>query len=112
MKYTVERVMQGIINYADAEVMGKLPTSGKWVMGTVIGMASNKARNVVDSLKENPIVSMLGIVDEDDMIDVEEFLSALHSSADKYGNLILDVPLVGRMTFTSSDVDHLRNYIV
>lgn len=112
MKYTIERVMQGIIDYADAEVMGKLPTSGKWVMGTVIGMASHKARTVADSLKENPIISMLDIIDENDMIEVEDLLDALKTSADRYGNLTLEVPMVGRMTFTSSDVDHLRNYIV
>lgn len=110
--YTVERVMQGLSNYIDAEVMDKLPSSGRFVMGTVMGMANGKAHTVVEQLKENPVVSMLGIVDESDHIDAEALIEAMRTSADKYGSIMLEVPLVGRLTFTSTDIDHLRSYIV
>ena len=112
MMYTIERVMQGITSYLDAEVMDKLPTSGKWVMGTVVGMASHKAHTVVESLKENPVVSMLGIIDEDEHIDADALLDSLKTSAERYGNVTMEIPLVGRLTFTSTDIDHLRSYIV
>ena len=112
MRYNSEQVLNGLISYADHEIIDKLPTTGKWVVGTAIGMMSNKAEMFVDNLKSNAIVQMLGIVDEDGMIDADALISSMKSSADKYGKISVDVPLIGRLSFSSSDVDSLRNYIV
>lgn len=111
MKLNTEQVMQGLINYADNEVMGKLPTSGKWVAGTAIYLASNKAQQVINMLSENTIVKMLGIIDENGMVDTDALLTAMKSSADRYGNLTVDVPMIGRLTFSSADVEHLGTYL-
>lgn len=112
MKYNSEQILNGLISYADHEIIDKLPTSGKWVVGTAIGMMSNKAEVFVENIKANTIVQMLGIVDEDGMIDADTLISAMRSSADKYGKISVDVPLIGRLSFSSSDVDSLRSYIV
>lgn len=112
MKYNSEQVIQGLMNYADSEVMGKLPTSGKWIVGTAMGLAANKTDRVIDMLKGNAIVQMLGVMDDDGMIDVDAVMTAMKTSADKYGKFTVDVPIVGKLTFTSADVDSLRNYIV
>lgn len=106
-----DQVINGLIKYADAEIMGKLPTTGKWIAGTAIGIASNRANQIVDVLKENTIVRMLGIIDEKGDIDVDTLINAMKESANKYGKLTVDVPMIGRLTFSSSDVDMLRNYM-
>lgn len=111
MKYNSDQVINGIIMYADNEVIGMLPTSGKWIMGTAIGLASNKAANMVEVLKDNAIVKMLDIVDNDGMIDVDTLISAMKNAADKYGKLTVDVPMIGKLTFNSSDIDRLKSYI-
>lgn len=112
MNYTVDQVMTGIINYADSEIMGKLPTSGKWIMGTAIGLATTKTNNIVDALRENTIAKMLGIIDDNGNVDVDALISAMRQAADKYGKVSFDVPMIGTMTFSSSDVDRLRTFIV
>lgn len=111
MNHTPEQVINGLISYADNEIMNKLPTSGKWIMGTAIGLASNKVSNVVDSLVNNSIVKMMGIVDDDGRIDTEALIEAMKMSADKYGKITFDVPMVGKLTFSSADIDSLRTYI-
>lgn len=111
MKLNAEQVIQGVVNYADNEVMAKLPTSGKWVVGTAMYIASNKAHNVVDTLSNNMIVKMLGVVDDDGMIDTDMLITAMKTAADKYGNLSVDVPMIGRLTFSSSDIDNLGLYM-
>lgn len=111
MKLNGEQVIQGIVNYADNEVMAKLPTSGKWVMGTAMYLASNKAHNVVDVLSTNVVAKMLGIVDDEGMIDTDALISAMKEAASKYGNLSVDVPMIGRLTFSSSDIDNLSMYM-
>lgn len=109
--YSAEQVVNGIIAYADNEVMVKLPTTGKWVMGTIIGIASQKVHRVVETLQDNIIVQMLDVVDESGNIDVDTVVVALKEASEKYGNLHIDLPLVGNMAFTSSDVEKLRTYI-
>lgn len=112
MNCSAEQVVNGIIKYADAEVINKLPTSGKWIVGTGIGLASNKVANVIEVLKENAVVRMLGIIDDSGCIDVDALTASMKASADKYGKLTVEVPLVGRMSFTASDIDTLRNHIL
>lgn len=111
MNYSVDQVVKGISNYADNEVMGKLPTSGKWILGTVITLAINNAYNIVDSLQHNPIMQMIGAIDEDGLINVDEIINAMREAADRYGNVVVNVPMLGSMTFSSADVERLRSYI-
>jgi len=108
---TADMVMQGLINYIDNEVMDKFPTSGRWVMGTVVGLASTKTTHVIESLKENKIVCALEVVDDRGEIDTDAILTSLRVSAEKYGKIALDVPLVGKLTFSSADVDVLKTYM-
>lgn len=111
MKYSTDQVINGLIAYADSEIMGKLPTTGQWVMGTALGLASNKVGSALDVLKGNTIVQMLGIIDEDGMVDVDALTDAMKKSADKYGKITVDIPLVGRLSFSSTDVENLKRYI-
>lgn len=112
MNYSADKVINGMIKYADSEIMTKLPTSGKWVFGTVVNLASKKMDEVIANLMSNTIVNMLGIVDDDGNIDVDSLIESMKMSANKYGSISFDVPLVGKMTFTSTDIDALRKYIV
>lgn len=112
MSKNAEQVINGLIRYADSEIMGKLPTSGKWLMGTAITLATNKASNMIDVLMKNSIVKALGIVDENGMIDTDVLIDAMKSAADKYGKVSVDVPLVGKLTFSSTDIDVLRQYLI
>lgn len=112
MKYNADQIMQGIMNYADSEVINKLPTAGKWVVGTAIGLATTRANNVVDAIQTNAIAKAFGIVDENGLIDIDALMSAMKNSADRYGKISVEVPLIGKLSFSSADVDTLRNYIV
>lgn len=111
MNYSTEQVVRGLISYADNEVMAKLPVSGKWIMGTAVGLAANKTSNIIDTLKNNTVVNMLGIMDENGNMDVDALINAMREAADKYGKLTVQVPMIGSLTFSSADIDKLRSYI-
>lgn len=111
MTYTSEQIINGLMSYAEAEVMGKLPTAGKWIMGTAIVLAANKMPQVAKEFVNHPLVRMLGVVDEDEKIDADAMLQAMRTAADKYGSMTLDVPMVGKLTFSVDDVDRLKAYI-
>lgn len=112
MKYNAEQIVNGIMRYADNEVMPKLPTAGKWVFGTAINLANNKVNNLIEGLQTNAIAKMLDIVDDNGNIDADALFQALKESADRYGVISIEVPLIGSMTFSTSDIDSIRGYIV
>ena len=111
MMYNANQVINGLIKYADSEVMTKLPVSGKWIMGTAINLASDKINNVVETLANNSAAKMLGIVDENGNIDADALIEAMRASAEKYGKMTIEVPIIGKLTFSSADVDMLKTYI-
>lgn len=112
MRCNSDKVILGIMNYADAEIIGKLPTMGKWLAGTAIGMVSSKVNDVVMNIQNNSALKMVGAIDDDGMIDVDLIMDNMKQSADRYGNAHISIPLVGDMSFSSSDIDTLRSYIM
>lgn len=107
MLYTKEQVLNGIASYLDDEVMSKLPTHGKWIMGTAIALS----RDNISEILNNPYIKMLGIVNADGLWDVDKLASALKATAERYGNIQLDLPIIGRLTFSAEDVDLMRRHI-
>lgn len=111
MKASANQVVNGIINYADHEVIGHLPSTGKWILGTAVGIASTKVNDMVLSLQNNAIAKSMGIIDEEGMFDVDLIVDNMRQSAMKYGRMEIDIPIIGSMRFTETDIDSLRGYI-
>ena len=106
-----EQFMNGILTYIDKEVIPVLPTAGKWGIGTVVLLVTDKYSRLFDEITSNPIIKSIGIVDTDGNVDVERLSEALKISADKYGKMTLSIPIIGNLTFTSSDVEKVKHYI-
>lgn len=111
MKVSAEQIINGMTQYVDGEVIAKLPTMGKWVLGASIGVATHKINDIVHNLNDNTIVKMMGIVDDDGMYDLDIVADNLKHSAQKYGKMIIEVPLIGKLSFNDSDIDNLKMYI-
>lgn len=111
MKVDANKLINGIVNYADNEVINNLPTSGKWLLGAGMGIMTAKVNDMVDSLLNNAMIKTMGIVDDEGMFDIDLIASNLRNSASKYGRMTIQIPLVGNLTFSESDIDSLRSYI-
>lgn len=108
---TPEEIVNGLMRYADKEVIPKLGTGGKWVVGTVVGMAGSKINEVAKELSTNSLAKGIGAVNEDGLFDVDKVIESLQNSANRYGNMSLNVPMLGVMTFTPEDVVKVGRYI-
>ena len=108
MDVTKEQVASGLIRYVDSYVIPVLPTSGKWVVGTALALVD--VNNLYASLEQNAFVKSLDVL-HDGLLNVDRLAQAAKLSAEKYGNLQIQVPLVGSMTFTKDDIDKLKNCI-
>lgn len=108
---TKEQFVTGIMTYAEKEVIPHLSTAGKWGVGTFIVLMTAKTQTIINELTSNELIRMLDIVDENGLIDEVRLSKALVQSAERYGKLQVNIPVLGTLTFNSQDIEMLTLYI-
>lgn len=108
---TSEQIVNGIMRYADREIIPKMGTAGKWIIGTATGMIGKRAGMIANSLQANGIARAIGAVNEDGLFDIDLIAEHMRNAAERYGKMQIDVPLLGTMTFTEDDIEKARRYI-
>lgn len=111
MKANLAQVQRGVERYISAEFLSKLSGVQKWVIDAAAAMYLTNAPAIFNSLKGNPLVSALDIVDEQDHIDVDKLYKHFKAAASK-GPATMTIPILGAVTLNENDVDKLYNYIV
>ena len=106
---TVEQAAGGLSRYLDAEVMPHLPSGRGLLLGTAAALYIRRAPEIVRELAARPSVKLLGIIDEQNNID----LDALYNAAlpQVKGTLEVKLPFVGGLTFDRTEVDKLYRYM-
>ena len=69
MHYDITQVLNGLIAFADKEVIRKLNTTGKWVLGTGVAIITQNAEHVMEAMKDKAVVNKHCIEDEDGRVD-------------------------------------------
>ena len=110
MKVTAEQVAKGLASYVDRELVPQVPGLRKWGLGFMGGHASVIVQNMAE--KHRDMLKMLGIMDEDGMIDIDMLASEMKRKAAELGPVTEHLPIFGDVTFNSSDVDKLHTYII
>lgn len=105
------RVLQGVANYVDNELVSKLAGSWKaWLLGGMAGIAVSRGEALFRQYKDNPVAHALGLVDGEN-IDIDTLFAELRKQAQK-GSATVSLPVIGAVTFGVSDVDALHRYIM
>lgn len=105
------QVADGIITFAESEMLPALDGWQLWAASAALILASQRAELIVNVLLENKIVSALGLVGKDGMIDIDAAAEAMKETAKKRGKLEIDLPAFGKVKFSESDFDKLLGYI-
>ena len=111
----VEKAKRGIAAYLDAELMPNLAVKSweRIVVGGAISIAVSKAEKIIDKYKSNPMVEALEIFGSDGSVDVDLLKDTLKAQISKEGCMeISSIPIVGKLTFRSDDVDKVYDYIM
>ena len=69
-----------------------------------------QASGIFNTLKAHPVIMMMGVVDSNDLIDLDLLYAEFKKQAEK-GAVTFDVPVLGPLTLDGSDVNKLYNYI-
>lgn len=109
---SISKIEHGIANYLDAELMPQLQQNGieRLLVGTAMSLVIRRSGDIISSYKDNKVVKMLGLMDENGNVDVDALATELKKNISKDG-VKVDIPVIGSMTFHKDDVDKLREYI-
>ena len=105
------QVVNGVTKYIDSEILPKVEGLSKIVVGVVLAGAVKKGDALVEQIKAIPIVKMIGIVDDENRVDIETIYEELKEQVAKEP-LHMELPGVGKVTFTHEDVDKLYSHIM
>ena len=107
---TLAQATAGIERYLDTEILAKIPGWQKWVLGAAASRMLSRSGEIFNTLKSNTVVSAMGVIDENDQIDIDAVYREFAAQAQR-GAVTFDVPFVGALTLTATDVDKLYGYI-
>lgn len=106
------RVVNGIARYLEKEVYRNMNGLQEFTVRLFAARMLNNS-NLESWLMKNPYVRALITADENGNIDVDGLYRDMKAIMQTKGRLEIDnVPLLGKLTFTESDVDCLYNCIM
>lgn len=111
MAVPFERVMDGIIKYIDAEIIGGMNEWQELVARMAIGRIAENSDTVKSAILNNGIVRTFGVVDSNGMIDIDSLARDLKREIARKGKLTVKIPMFGSMTFKPEDVDKIHYMI-
>ena len=106
----VERLQRGIRAYVDNEMLPKMTGAQRWMTAVAVGIYTEKLPQMLGNYAESPSIKPLGVITPDG-VDVETAYKYLKPAA-QAGGATFNVPVLGAVTFTEADVDHLYQYIM
>lgn len=104
-----ERVTAGVLRYIDCEVCPHVPGFKSVALAAVAAMYAQKIPAIFDKLQKHPAISLLDIISEDGMVDVDAVYNAF---APKISQPVqLNVPFIGQISIDRAEIDKLYRYI-
>lgn len=107
---SVNQVQSGLTRFMDAEIVSKMSGWQKWVFGVGMGLTMNKTADIVEVLKGNPLIAMLGVITQDNQIDLDALYREFKRQAAQ-GPATIEIPGIPAITLHEADVDKIYQYI-
>lgn len=106
---TVNQIAAGVAHFYDSEVRPSISGAKAILYGVAVGMAAAKPDNLIGKYK--PTLKMLGVMTEDESVDVAALGTELKNQMGKNGGYISFDVGQDTFRFNSADVDRLIDYI-
>lgn len=107
-------LVPGISKFIDENILAHYPATSmkRILMAGAVSLYLKQGETLVDTILSNPLITPLGVVNQDGMIDIETIRDILKSEVNKAGFMRLTLPLIGDVDFTPEDVDALCRLII
>jgi hypothetical protein len=107
----IAKIRDGVMEYASTHMMPKMDSKGQFVLGMALGVVASRIQDIMGSLADNDLVKTLGII-RDGQIDYDSLFNAAMAQMRNQRELVLDVPMLGRMVFKEQDLHDLHQCIL
>ena len=107
-----DRVADGIIAYADAEMLPRLSGLQLWLSAAFLVTARTRIDELVPLLMSNKVIAALGIIGSDGSVDIDTVTETAKTITRKYGVLPLNIPAIGEIRLSENDFDMIKDYII
>lgn len=107
-----ETVLDGVNRYIDSEIYPGLNDLQEFLARLVIGRINQSADGIKSMLMTNGFARTLCLIDTDGMVDIDRLCADVRRELERKGSMEVEIPMVGKIKFTASDVDVLRSHIV
>lgn len=110
---TIDKIKSGIVSYLDHELIPMIPEEGfqRVMVGTAISLMLRQYSNKLDTIKDNQIVKMMGVINDNGDVDLETLRDEIKKQMSDDG-VKMALPVVGTLTFKRGDIDKLYQYIM
>lgn len=113
MMINKDQFMRGIISFIDNEMLPHSEGNYRVILRMAKTAILIKPDGVFNTIKNNSLVSMFGVIDENDRIDIDTLARVLAGGIDK-DEFIIKFKILGvdySLGFTANDIETAKNYI-
>ena len=103
---TFNQIETGLMKYIQNEIAAKAQGPMKFIIYTGTFLGTIRFEEMFNQYKDHPLIKSLGVIGENEEIDVETLYSAMKRAMETIGTF----EYMG-IKFNMSDVDSLYNYI-
>ena len=105
---TIDQAMRGVVRFIDTEILPHLPTGKGIGAGSAVALIMDGGKERILALRENPVVQMMGVMDETGNINIDRLYNAVRPKFEQ--RLPVSITFIGAPTFDQNDVDKLYRY--
>jgi hypothetical protein len=106
-----EKVIRGILKYLDREIYGNMVDWQEMVARIAVSRIIGDEDKLKNTLMNNSFVRTFSIIDTDGRVDVDGLMRDIKRQIEAKGKLEFSLPMLGKFSFVTSDVDTLHRYI-
>lgn len=106
---TVNQIAAGVAHFYDSEVRPSISGAKAILYGVAVGMAAGRPDNLIGKYK--PTLKMLGVMTDDENVDIAALGAEIKSQMNKSGGFISFDIGQDTFRFNAADVDRLVDYI-
>jgi hypothetical protein len=106
-----EKVIRGILKYLNNEVYTDMADWQEMLARLAVSRIIGDEGKLKKMLMENGFVRTFDIIDEHGNVDVDGLMRDIKRQIEAKGKLEFSIPMLGKFSFVTSDVDTLHRYI-
>lgn len=107
-----QQIKSGVTKYINSEILPHLSGLPKIGVSTYINLMSDKVPELMIQMRDQPGVSILGIIDEEGNMDLDRLYKAVVPTMMEGEKITIEVPLIGSFDLSKQDIDKLYKYIL